>query len=80
MIPNEALEAFEAQMKKSKSKNVALTILEITDQNKPKQVLKVIPFNKVNEFVQSLDYVHISTVGNPVFSDRNTLVKLLYRN
>ena len=76
---DEVKNAFDQQMKKSKSKNVAFIILEVTEQNNPTQVIKVVPFNKVEEYIGSLTYVHTSITGNPVFSDKDTLVKLLYR-
>jgi len=80
MISEEVKEAFEKQMRQSKSKNVAFITLKISEQNKPHQVTKVVPFNKIEESIGSLSYVHISAVGNPVFSDRDTLIKLIYRN
>jgi hypothetical protein len=75
----EVKDAFEKQMEKSKSKNVAFIIMDVDEQNNPTQVIKVVPFNEVEEIIGSLTYVHISMVGNPIFLSKDTLIKLIYR-
>lgn len=78
-ISNEAEEAFQKQLKNKKNNLVSLIVLEITDQDKPIQQTKIIPYNKVQETIENMVYVHTSALGNPVFSKSETLVKLLYR-